>query len=173
MKRLLSLLLAVLALAGCDQTMQRQDRVAANRITDAWPSGIADRDVPPHTVPLGETAWDNARSDKPKVTAALLRRGEDRYRIFCEPCHGFDGNGHGQVVQHGFPYPGNLNSKDARALAAQRMFDIITYGKGMMFNKRSMINPHDRWAIVAYVRALQLSQHARLADMPDVGETLP
>jgi len=165
MKRALAIL-CVLMLSGCGQSMQKQHKAHENGTTDAWPSGQTARPVPAGTVAQGDAAWRASITDRPKVTAAFLVRGRQRYNIFCSECHGFDGNGRGPIVERGFPYPGSLNSAKARALSAQAIFDDISNGTGIMLSQGAQISPRDRWAIVAYLRALQLSQHAAAAEFP-------
>ena len=156
----------VVLLAGCGQSMQRQPKAKDDGTTDAWASRQTARPRPAGTVAIGDAAWRAASDNPPKVTAAFLARGRQRYDIFCSECHGFDGSGRGPVVQRGYPYPGSLNGDAARALPAQTIFNDITNGTGIMYSYSAQIPPADRWAIVAYVRALQLSQHTRLAGKP-------
>jgi len=101
------------------------------------------------------------------VDAALLRRGQQRFRIYCEVCHDPLGTGQGIVVQRGFTPPPTWHSDRLRSAPPGYIFDVITRGYGSMADYRSQVSPRDRWAIVAYVRALQLSQNARLADLPE------
>jgi mono/diheme cytochrome c family protein len=105
-------------------------------------------------------------SQKPALTATLLGRGREQYDIFCTPCHDRAGTGDGIVVQRGFPHPQSLHSDKQVALTDQRLFDVISNGTGTMYAHGDRIRPRDRWAIVAYIRALQLSQHAALTDVP-------
>ncbi len=166
-------IIATLALAGCGQSMQRQHKPRVNGTTDAWASGQTARPLPQGVVAQGDAAWRADARTPPKATKALLARGRQRYDIFCSACHGFDGNGHGAVVQRGYPYPGSLNSDAARALPAKAIFDDITSGTGIMYSYASQISPRDRWAIIAYLRALQISQHAPAADLSQMQETQP
>ena len=109
----------------------------------------------------------------PAVDAQLLARGQERYDIYCSPCHGLSGNGDGMIVQRGFPAPPSYHTARLRAAPAQHFFDVITNGYGVMYSYASRVEPRDRWAIVAYVRALQESQSAKLADMPELRSKLP
>lgn len=101
------------------------------------------------------------------VDAALLERGHERFRIYCEVCHDPLGTGHGIVVQRGFTPPPTWHSDRLRKAPPGYFFDVITRGYGSMADYRAQVSPRDRWAIVAYLRALQLSQNARLADLPE------
>jgi hypothetical protein len=100
------------------------------------------------------------------VTLEVMRRGQARYEIFCTPCHGRAGHGNGMVVQRGYRRPPSLHVDRLRNERAGYLFDVITSGFGAMQDYRAQIPVADRWAIVAYVRALQLSQNANLGDVP-------
>jgi hypothetical protein len=100
------------------------------------------------------------------VTRAVLERGHERYTIFCSPCHDRLGSGQGMVVQRGFPPPPSFHIPRLRAAPVGYFFSVITEGFGRMYAYADRINPHDRWAIIAYLRALQLSQYAALEDVP-------
>ena len=101
------------------------------------------------------------------VTAAVLARGQDRYNIFCAPCHGRTGKGDGIVVQRGMRQPPSFTEDRLRNAAAGYFFDVMTHGFGAMQDYAAQIPVQDRWAIVAYERALQFSQHAAVGDVPD------
>jgi mono/diheme cytochrome c family protein len=100
------------------------------------------------------------------VTKEILLRGRERFNIFCAPCHGQVGDGQGMVVQRGFRPPPSFHIDRLREAPAGHFYDAVTNGFGAMPSYASRINPTDRWAIVAYVRALQLSQHASPEDVP-------
>jgi mono/diheme cytochrome c family protein len=100
------------------------------------------------------------------ITESLLRRGQQRYDIFCAPCHDRIGNGNGMIVQRGFRAPPSLHVQRLRTAPAGHFFDVMTRGFGAMPDFAAQITPQDRWAIVAYIRALQLSQNATVADVP-------
>lgn len=100
------------------------------------------------------------------MTEQLLRRGQERYDIFCAPCHDRIGSGNGMIVQRGFRAPPSLHIQRLRDAPAGYFYDVITRGFGAMPDFAAQITPEDRWAIVAYMRALQLSQNATLADVP-------
>ncbi len=100
------------------------------------------------------------------VTRQVLERGRERYNIYCAVCHGQDGDGEGMIVERGFKRPPSLNDNRLRQAPAGHLFGVITKGIGTMYSYASRITPEDRWAIVAYIRALQLSQNASLDDVP-------
>jgi mono/diheme cytochrome c family protein len=99
---------------------------------------------------------------------ALLRRGRERYDIFCSPCHSVQGDGDGIVVRRGFPHPPGYAEPVLLSAPDGHFYDVITNGYGVMFGYGDRIPPADRWAIVAYVRALQLAQHAAVASLSPV-----
>jgi mono/diheme cytochrome c family protein len=101
-----------------------------------------------------------------QVTQEALDRGQERFNIFCTPCHDATGSGNGLVVQRGYPQPPSFHQDRLRKIEAGYFFDVITNGFGRMPDYRTQINPSDRWYIVAYIRALQLAQHAATADVP-------
>jgi mono/diheme cytochrome c family protein len=100
------------------------------------------------------------------VTPALMRRGQERYGIYCTPCHGQTGRGDGVVVQRGFRRPSSFHVDRLRGEKDGYFFDVMTAGFGAMPDYAMQVSVPDRWAIVAYVRALQLSENARLEDVP-------
>ncbi len=106
------------------------------------------------------------------MTAELLQRGRVEYDVYCSPCHDRVGTGHGIVVQRGMPQPVSLHDDRQRAATDQHLFDVISNGFGAMYAHGDRVRPRDRWAIVAYIRALQLSQHAALDDVPPDQQTL-
>ena len=100
------------------------------------------------------------------VTREVLERGQERYNIFCSPCHARVGNGQGIIVQRGFRQPSSFHIDRLREAPVGYFFEVITNGFGSMYDYADRIPPPDRWAIIAYIRALQLSQHATLEDVP-------
>ena len=123
------------------------------------------------TPPAGTMARDDAErveeaKTKPALTAALLARGREQYDIFCSPCHDRTGSGHGIIVQRGMPQPTSLHDQRLRSADNQHFYNVISNGYGAMYAHGDRIRPRDRWAIVGYIRALQLSQHAAVADLP-------
>lgn len=100
------------------------------------------------------------------VDRTVLERGRQRYSIFCTPCHGEAGFGNGMIVERGFRRPPSLHEQRLRDAPPGYIFDVITNGFGVMYDYADRIEPHDRWAIAAYIEALQLSQYADLNDAP-------
>ena len=164
---LLPLLLPSLLLGGCKQEMAQQRRMDTYEQTGVWKDGTTARPIPAGTVARGDLAREAAALAPPPVTAALLARGQERYGIFCTPCHGLSGEGDGMVVQRGFPPPPSFHTRRLRAVPARYLFDVITEGYGVMYSYAARVPPEDRWAIVAYLRTLQLSRHATLAEAPE------
>ncbi|MCA9836295.1 MAG: cytochrome c [Trueperaceae bacterium] len=101
------------------------------------------------------------------VTMEVLERGQERYNIYCSPCHNFNGNGLGMIVQKGMPQPASFHDPRLRASPVGYYYNAMTNGFGRMFSYASRIPPEDRWAIAAYIKALQLSQNASLSDVPE------
>lgn len=100
------------------------------------------------------------------ITAQVLARGETQYNISCSPCHGRTGYGDGMVVRRGFPRPPSYHTEQLRNATNEHFYDVITNGFGRMWSYADQVEPRDRWAVAAYIRVLQLSQHATLADVP-------
>jgi mono/diheme cytochrome c family protein len=100
------------------------------------------------------------------LTAQVLDRGEQRFNIYCTPCHGLSGQGDGMIVRRGYRQPPSFHVDRLQAAPLGHFYDVMTNGFGAMPDYRAQIAPRDRWAIAAYVRALQLSQHAAAADIP-------
>ena len=166
MKRWLLFALPLLALAGCKRedmytqdSLRNWDRSAffKNGTSMRHPvAGTVARDMPNQPVPEPAT-----------IDAALLDRGKERYDIFCTPCHGRAGNGDGMIVQRGFPQPPSFVEGTLRTAKAQVFYDVITNGYGAMYSYADRVSPADRWAIIAYIRALQLSQGSTIASLPE------
>jgi hypothetical protein len=169
-----------LGLAGCRQNMHNQAKYIPLRESEFFADGTSARPLPAHTVARGFLRADTggtgvytglARGGKPvadfplPVTREVLLRGEQRYNIFCSPCHDRAGTGRGMVVQRGYKQPPSYHIDRLRSSPVGYLYNVVTEGFGVMPSYASQIPPEDRWAIVAYVRALQLSQSARLADL--------
>jgi len=99
------------------------------------------------------------------VSRELVDRGHERFDIFCSPCHGKQGNGLGMIVERGFKQPSSFHTDRLREQPVGYLFDVMTQGFGQMSSYASQVPPEDRWAIAAYVRALQFSQHALVAEL--------
>ena len=101
-----------------------------------------------------------------QLTAEILDRGEQRFNIYCAPCHGVSGRGDGMIVRRGYRQPPSFHVDRLQQAPLGHFYDVMTNGFGAMPDYRAQVTPRDRWAIAAYVRALQLSQHATAADIP-------
>lgn len=161
-------------LAACDdQSMRQQKRYDAYAAAKLWPDGTAARSPPPGAVAQEDGDRHATIATPPAVTRALLDRGRERHDIYCAPCHGRDGDGNGMVVQRGFPKPPSYHGERLRSASASHILDVITDGYGVMYGQASQIDPPDRWAITAYLRALQLSRQADVAAVPGVAKMVP
>ncbi len=151
----------VVALFACDNMANQPKRLPfelPEGSTAHWPA----------EPPAGIVARDDAPGPPtpPPVTLALLQRGRERFDIDCAPCHGRTGQGDGMIVQRGFPHPPSYDEDRLRQAPVQHFYDVITNGYGAMFPYAQRVAPADRWAIAAYIRALQASDNAHLADVP-------
>jgi mono/diheme cytochrome c family protein len=125
--------------------------------------------VGPAATPKDTVPFESSVPEAPPLGLAIIARGRERYHVFCAPCHSELGDGRGMVVQRGFPAPPAFRSNLVRAMAPQQIYAAISQGYGVMYSFADRIAPEDRWAIVAYVRALERSQDAppsRLARGP-------
>ena len=118
------------------------------------------------TLETGKVGAGFAAAVPMPIDLPLLKRGQDRYGIHCAPCHGHVGRGDGMIVRRGYRQPPSFHIDRLRAQPAGYLFDVITVGFGAMPDYATQVSVGDRWAIVAYVRALQLSQNATVADVP-------
>jgi mono/diheme cytochrome c family protein len=159
------LLLATISLAACEQNMDVQPKYSEYAKAPLFRGSVL-RTPPAGAVARDDPAREQAAEQKPAVTAALLGRGHERFAIFCQPCHGAGGDGNGIIVQRGMPRPTSYQDERLRAADDQHVFDVISNGYGVMYSYASRVPPQDRWAIVAYIRALQLSRHAAIEDVP-------
>jgi mono/diheme cytochrome c family protein len=165
--------------AGCRQDMADQPKDKALAPSDFFTDGRSARPLIENTVARGALANDALFVPKESnafplpVNQELLDRGENRFRIFCTPCHGLQGDGNGIVAMRGMKHPPTYHEERLRQAPNGYFFDVITNGFGAMYGYSAQIPPRDRWAIVAYVRALQLSRNAKVADLPaDLREKL-
>ena len=180
----IALLFAVVAAVACRQDMHDQPKVRPYRESNFFADGLSARPEIPGTVARGELRDDDALylgkvGNQPierfpiAIDRATLERGRDRYDIYCAPCHDRVGNGQGQVVRRGYRRPPSFHAERLRTAPVGYFYDVITNGFGVMPAYATQVAVRDRWAIVAYLRALQLSQHASIADVPsDVRATL-
>lgn len=152
-------------LAGCDQNMDEQPRYSEYARAPLFRGSVLRR-PPENTVARDDLERERASNTKPVLSAELLARGRERFGIFCSPCHGAGGDGTGMVVQRGMPRPTSYHDDRLRTAEDQYFFDVITNGHGAMYSYAARVPPADRWAIVAYIRALQLSRQASLDDVP-------
>jgi mono/diheme cytochrome c family protein len=146
--------LCALLLAGCD------DMVNQARQTNYSPL------VGPAAVPAGTVEYGFNAPKVPPVSLALLERGQERYRIYCVPCHSELGDGQGIVVQRGFPAPPSLQIERLRDSSPKYLYEVIAQGRGLMYPFADRVDPTDRWAIVAYIKALQRSESAAPEELP-------
>ena len=161
--------------AGCrylKQDMATQPKNKPFSPSDFFDDGRSERPLADNTVARGSIADDVLLVPKDSnafplpVNRELLERGQDRYKIFCTPCHGLQGDGNGMVAMRGMKHPPSFHQDRLRQAPNGYFFDNITNGFGAMYGYSAQIPPRDRWAIVAYLRALQLSRNARVADLP-------
>jgi mono/diheme cytochrome c family protein len=167
----------VLGALGCRQDMHDQPKYKAFRRSDFFGDERSARPLVEDTVARGQlredaTYFTGKQGGTPvevlpvAVTPDLLRRGQERFTIYCTPCHGQTGRGDGMVVQRGYRRPPSFHIDRLRNEKAGYFYDVMTSGFGAMPDYATQVAPPDRWAIVAYVRALQLSENARLEDVP-------
>jgi mono/diheme cytochrome c family protein len=174
-----SALVALLAVAGlgCRQDMHDQPKYKPYRQSEFFTDGRAMRPLVAGTVAQGTLRDDTALftgksggdfvTEIPlAVTADLLERGRSEFQVFCSPCHGRTGKGDGMIVQRGFKRPTSYHVDRLRQTPVGYFFDVITNGYGAMSDYAAQVPVEDRWAIVAYLRTLQLSQYAPAADVP-------
>jgi len=162
-----SLLLLLLCLTSCRQYMADQPRYNTYRESGFFADGTSARPLPEGTIPQGfERAEPSAAIPFP-ITMDVLKRGQERFEIFCTPCHDHMGTGQGMAARRGFRLsPPSFHTDRWRTATDGRFFDVITNGSGVMPSYAYQIPVRDRWAIVAYVRALQLSFNAATGDVP-------
>ena len=178
-RALCSGLLVVFLCCGCRQDMYNQPKAKPYSESDFFSDGASARPIPPHTVEYhqareNETYYTGLMngtlvSQLPapvQLTSELLERGRERYDIYCAVCHGLTGAGNGEVVQRGFPAPPTYQSDRLRNVPIGHFYDVITNGYGVMYSYASRVEPNDRWAIAAYIRALQLSHPGTTTDLP-------
>jgi hypothetical protein len=161
-------------LVGCSlkQDMAQQPKNRPLSPSDFFSDGRSERPLLENTVARGSLADDALFVPKESngfplpVSQELLERGEGRYKIFCTPCHGLQGDGNGMIAIRGMKHPPSYHQDRLRQVPTGYIYDVITNGFGAMYGYSAQIPPRDRWAIVAYVRALQLSRNAKVAELP-------
>jgi mono/diheme cytochrome c family protein len=176
-KLFISSLLLVIGIVGCRQKMADQPRYDPLEASEFFPDGQSARPVIDATVPRGALRADEhlyagmsggapATTFPFPITLEILQRGRERYDVFCSPCHSRAGYGDGMVARRGFGPPASLHTDILRKQPPGHFFRVITQGFGAMPSYSQQIAPEDRWAIIAYIRALQLSQNASASDVP-------
>src|ERR1700687_2667843 len=172
------MVLALLASVACRQDMHDQPKFIPLRPSEFFTDGRSARPLPEGTVARGHLNDDvlfytgKGADGKPAdtfpfpVTKDVILRGQQRFNIYCSPCHDRTGSGDGMIVRRGYRRPPTYHSDRLRQQPNGYFFDVITRGFGAMPNYAQQISARDRWAIVAYLRALQLSQYATLTDVP-------
>ncbi|WP_210345585.1 cytochrome c [Bradyrhizobium sp. CCBAU 53421] len=163
--RLALIVVLALLLAACDQNMDVQPKYSEYSRAPLFRGSVL-RLPPANTVARDDLEWERAVTTKPALSAELLGRGQQRFAIFCLPCHGAGGDGDGIIVHRGMPRPTSYHVDRLVTADDQHFFDAITNGYGAMYSYAARILPQDRWAIVAYIRALQLSRRASIEDVP-------
>jgi mono/diheme cytochrome c family protein len=170
-------LAVLLTLGACRQKMANQPRYDPLEPSTFFEDGMSARPRIANTVARGELVTDPflatgkvngqlANGYPFAVTADVIDRGHQRYDIYCSECHGRLGDGNGMIPARGYRRPPSFHTEALRNQTTGHIFDVMTNGFGAMPPYGTMIPPRDRWAIVAYIRALQLSQHATVADVP-------
>lgn len=174
--------LVVLFVAGCSQNMTfqmmgTQPKYLPLSPSDLFQDGQSARQLMPDTVARGHVQDDPAlftgkvngtdvTTFPYPITKETMLRGQERFNIYCAPCHGKTGMGSGMIVQRGFTPPPTFHQDRLRSAPVGHFFDVITNGLGTMPGYADQIPVNDRWAIIAYIRALQLSQNATIDDVP-------
>lgn len=166
-----------LLVVGCRLDMHVQPKYNPYEPSSFFDDGRSERPVVSGTVARGQLHLDELLYTGKEngvvadrfpflVTKADLERGRERFNIFCSPCHDYTGSGRGMIVQRGFQQPPSYHIDRLRQAPVGHFFDVMTNGFGSMYSYAARIEPVDRWRIAAYIRALQLSQHATLGDVP-------
>jgi hypothetical protein len=175
--RAAALVALVLLGAGCRSDMNDQAKYKPLAASDFFADGRASRPPVPGTIARGQLREDThlytGKVDGALVTTfpfpvtmEVLKRGQQRYNIYCAPCHDRAGNGNGMVVRRGYKQPPSLHIDRLRDAPVGHFYDVIANGLGAMPDYSVQVPVRDRWAIIGYIRALQLSQRATPADVP-------
>ena len=176
---LLPLLLLALLAPGCRRDMFNQPSSKPLEKSEFFRDNeMASRPLVAHTVARGHLEEDEAFYTGKigtnllvafpiPITRDVLLRGQERFNIYCSPCHGRTGEGNGMIPQRGFPPPPSYHIDRLRQAPVGHFFDVITHGYGVMYSYEARVEPKDRWAIAAYIRVLQASRNATIADVPE------
>ena len=173
----MAVVIVAVAVAGCRQDMHDTPRYEPLEASTFFADGRGSRMLVANTVARGMLREDDhlyqGKIDGEltdifpmPVTADVMARGQERYDVFCSPCHGQTGQGNGMVVQRGFRAPPSYHEARLREAPSGYFFDVMTHGFGAMSDYAAQISVSDRWAIAAYIRALQRSQQATIDDVP-------
>jgi mono/diheme cytochrome c family protein len=166
------------ALAGCERNdMMNQPKHKPMELSTFYADGQSSRPIVPGTIARGQLVANNMRyaglaeGETPEsfpfeITKADLKRGKQRYEIYCAVCHGATGDGDGMIVQRGFVKPPSFHEPRLRDVPVGHFYDVITGGWGAMYSYNDRVYPEDRWRIAAYIRVLQLSQKEAVAMSP-------
>ncbi|MEO7795255.1 MAG: cytochrome c [Thermoanaerobaculia bacterium] len=169
--------IAAIGAAGCRQDMHDQPKLKPYRSSAFFANGSGMRPLPAHTVARGSLQEDThlytgrmadgsmATEFPMPVTRSVLKRGQDRFNIYCTPCHGQVGDGRGMVVRRGYKQPTSYHDERLRQVPVGYIFDVMTNGFGVMPSYAPQLPVEDRWAIAAYIRALQASQHVDVGSL--------
>ncbi len=172
------LAICLVLIVGCTQQMAEQPRCGPLGASTFFADGRCARFPVEGTVARGSLPTDESSdaastAQQPgnalpfALSRQLLERGQERYNIYCSPCHDRLGSGQGMIVRRGFSAPPSFHSERLRQVPLGHFFEVMTNGYGAMPEYAAQVPPHDRWAIAAYIQALQLSQHASLTDVPE------
>ncbi len=156
---------AALLMAGCDLTMTKQPKYGPQATAALFADGTSAQAPPAGTVAQTAVADAQAAAVPPPATLALVERGQERHAIWCQPCHGTSGAGDGIIVARGFPRPPAYWDARVAQATPEHLFAVITNGYGVMYPYAERIAPADRWAIIAYMRALELAHRQGEPDM--------
>ena len=180
-KTLTLLALCLVPLVGCRQNMHNQNKLEPYEASTFFDDGQGSRQLPAGTVPRGTDgrkiapytglpepgpALVSSLQAPPPVTLAMIQRGRQRYNVFCSPCHSRVGNGRGMIVLRGLKQPPSFHDARLRSAPAAYFVQVMTEGFGVMPSYAEEVSPEDRWAIAAYIRALQYNQQNRPAEAP-------
>ncbi len=168
---------SIAVLTGCREDMQNGPRYRTFQKSTFFADGLSARPQIPGTVAQEQLDSDELLNTGKingqladvfpfPVTKEVIRRGQERFNIYCTPCHGMLGDGEGMIVQRGFRKPPSYHIDRLRSAPVGHFFDVISNGFGAMTDYGTRVAPRDRWAIIAYIRALQLSRNVRVSEIP-------